>query len=184
MIEKKYLDFLIQHGADKTPHRSDGMLLEHLVGTYNILADWGNDKTLALAGLFHSVYGTKSFKTQTLGLQFRDDVRALIGEDTEALVYVFCCINRGELRGLASKAKLELFDRFEQIHFTISPAMLKNLMEIESANIYEQIINTPQIPEKDLLGIMFLIEKDKLQLSERAYSAWQDFYHSQTARLS
>ena len=42
------------------------------------------------AGLFHSIYGTEGFQGFTLPFDRRDDIRALIGDRAERLVWVFC----------------------------------------------------------------------------------------------
>ena len=35
---------------------------EHLIGTHDLLDQWQNSENVCLAGLFHSVYGTKTFR--------------------------------------------------------------------------------------------------------------------------
>ena len=44
-IDERYLSLLHASGADKLAH-SGRTLLDHLVGTYRLLKDWGNAKFL------------------------------------------------------------------------------------------------------------------------------------------
>ena len=80
----KFLEYLCTE--DKS--HSGRTLLEHLLGTYNKLKEWNAPEYLQDAGLFHSVYGTSSFKHQSTNN--RDAVRDLIGEQAEEIVFMFC----------------------------------------------------------------------------------------------
>jgi hypothetical protein len=81
------IEFLEKIGADEKSH-SSRTLLDHLLGTYNKLKEWNAPEYLQDAGLFHSVYGTSSFKHQSTN--DRDAVRGLIGEQAEEIVFMFC----------------------------------------------------------------------------------------------
>jgi hypothetical protein len=61
MIEHKYLDLLKEFNTDENPH-TNRTLSNHLIRTYNILEKWDNTKEICLAGLFHSIYGTRVYK--------------------------------------------------------------------------------------------------------------------------
>ena len=65
-------------------------LYEHLLGVQKNLKDMGAPEYLQDAGLFHSVYGTSSFKHQSTN--DRDKVRELIGEQAEEVVFMFCSV--------------------------------------------------------------------------------------------
>lgn len=69
-------------------HHLDRTLYIHLLGTYNLLKRNGKPEYVCLAGLFHSVYETEYFEFNTPFT--RDEVKKLIGEDAETLVYEFC----------------------------------------------------------------------------------------------
>lgn len=71
------------------PH-SGRTLLVHLLGTNDILRKMGADPQVAVAGLFHSVYGTQNFKRAVLTLSDRALVRDVIGERAERLAFLFC----------------------------------------------------------------------------------------------
>jgi hypothetical protein len=69
----------------------DTTLFDHLWGTYSILKKQGKPEYLCLAGLFHSIYETEYFKFNTP--YTRNEVKDLIGEQAEILVYEFCNIS-------------------------------------------------------------------------------------------
>jgi hypothetical protein len=114
-------------------------LTEHLIGTHDLLDQWQNSKNVCLAGLFHSIYGTKTFSPAELPTESRDDVRLLIGEQAEALVFVF---------GMSDRKCLLLENRSPPYRWTdhrtgqqteICDDLLNSLVEIEIANFIEQM---------------------------------------------
>lgn len=66
----------------------DRTLFVHLVGTYKLLKSTGKPEYVCLAGLYHSVYETEYFEFNTPFT--REQVKLLIGESAEAIVYEFC----------------------------------------------------------------------------------------------
>ena len=52
---------------------------DHLLGVEVAMRELGCGESMALAGLFHSVYGTEGFQFYTLPLSERPKVRELIG---------------------------------------------------------------------------------------------------------
>jgi hypothetical protein len=69
------------------PH-SKTTFANHLTGTYNILKSMNMPQDVRIAGLFHAIYGTESFSHNQHVT--RDDVKNMIGEYAEDLVYTFC----------------------------------------------------------------------------------------------
>jgi hypothetical protein len=110
-------EFLIGLDANKTRH-SGRTLFEHLKGVHDLLRDWDNDYDVCLAGLFHSIYGTKVFKHQSL--HDRGALVNMIGVKAELLVHLFATGDRPLFTSVEDKA------------------MRKQLMEIEAANLLEQ----------------------------------------------
>ncbi len=80
--------FLEGHNTALMGH-SNHSLLDHLVGVRTILVDWNADDSLAASGLFHSVYGTESFRQEAVPVDLRPQVREIIGERAEELAYTF-----------------------------------------------------------------------------------------------
>jgi hypothetical protein len=75
------------------PH-SDRGLFDHLLGTRQLLVEWGSRPALCDAGLFHSIYSTEHYEQTAVALTRRDEVRQLIGEEAESLVWLFCMMRR------------------------------------------------------------------------------------------
>src|SRR3989449_11739273 len=93
IFSERYLTLLHESGAQALPH-SGRTLLDHLVGTYRILRDWGNAEPICAGGLFHSIYGTNVFRRQAIKPWERDRVRAVIGAEAEQYAHLFCSVNR------------------------------------------------------------------------------------------
>jgi hypothetical protein len=91
------IDLLKQRGAHRCWHKHS-TFLDHLVGVADILRLWGQDELLRLVGLFHSAYSNSYVNLALLDPQTeRDTLRAAIGPDPEATVFLFCSINRQEI---------------------------------------------------------------------------------------
>jgi hypothetical protein len=88
------LRFLREANTETMPH-SDCGLFDHLLGTRQLLVEWGSRPALCDAGLFHSIYGTEHYEQKALPLTRRDEVRQLIGDEAESLVWLFCMMCRG-----------------------------------------------------------------------------------------
>ena len=57
----KEIEYLKSIGCDKLPH-SNRTLLEHLIGTTQLLKNLGRSEIEQKAGLFHSIYGTEYYR--------------------------------------------------------------------------------------------------------------------------
>lgn len=102
-------------GAHTVPH-SERALLDHLVGTARILAEWGERRAVVLAGLVHSVYGTAGFPLAVAALTERELVRAAVGEQAEELALYFSTDPTVPAGGATQRdlAILSLANAFEQ----------------------------------------------------------------------
>ena len=114
-------------------------LKEHLIGTHDLLDRWRNASHVCLAGLFHSVYGTKTFLSAALTPESRNDMRALIGERAEALVFVFGMSDRKRLFLENRSAPYCWIDHRTDERTEIAGDFLNDLVEIEVANFVEQL---------------------------------------------
>lgn len=83
---EKAIDFFREITANISHSRST--FFSHCFNIYNMLKHKGLEENVCLAGLYHSIYGTDSFKTP-LTID-RDTVRSYIGYYAESLVYEFC----------------------------------------------------------------------------------------------
>jgi (p)ppGpp synthase/HD superfamily hydrolase len=147
-------------------------LKEHLMGTHDLLAQWRNAKHVCLAGLFHSVYGTKTFSTAALRTESRDDVRALIGERAEALAFIF---------GMSDRKYLLLENRFPPYCWIdhrsgekteISSDVLNELIEIEVANFVEQMAFQTEISDSGIQDMQHRFESARSRMSTGAREAF------------
>jgi hypothetical protein len=82
---------LLEVGVDTLSHAGDASLYQHLCGTEDLLAKAGRPVHEQLAGLFHSIYGTRSYK-KTRGLVTREEVVEVIGVRAETLAFLFCSL--------------------------------------------------------------------------------------------
>lgn len=136
MIPRHLEQFLIQNGAAQSAH-SGSTLWCHLVGVHQILDAIGAQRYLREAGLFHSVYGTNSFKKKTVSRDERSQIRNLIGDKSEELVWIFCTIRKASLleRALAGCGATWL-DQIESPRSKVD--ILDDLLSMECANLLEQ----------------------------------------------
>lgn len=122
---KAALAFLDRIGTSSKVH-SGRTLLDHLHGTHDILKEWRASEATCLAGLCHSVYGTRTYRSD-LGID-RTDLRKVIGAEAEALSWRFRVIHLYERAAVVRQPAL--------IH-TLCPT-LKAIYLIGLANLVEQ----------------------------------------------
>ena len=135
-VPSPMLDLLRQSGAHTSGH-SQRTLMDHLVGTYNILQSWGAPDHVCTAGLFHSIYGTNAFHRQSLGFSERPLVQAAIGGQAEHLAWLFCSVERPQAF-LSAIQHGFLTNRCDASMLDCSVEILSELLEIECANLIEQ----------------------------------------------
>lgn len=135
-MQSKFEAYLLAHGAASTAH-SGATLWSHLSGVQRILQAAGCAEYLCTAGLFHSVYGTKSFKTATVGVNQRGNVQALIGGQAEALVWAFSRLPRPAL--FETTLKTKDFGWLAAITPSDTQQQFwQDLAQLECANLLEQ----------------------------------------------
>lgn len=83
--------WLLSQAWATTPH-SGSTLASHLLGTYSLLRVANASANVCLAGLLHSVYGTSKFMMKS-GAD-RESIVALVGPETESLIFAFSTANR------------------------------------------------------------------------------------------
>ena len=84
----KAINYLLVLNTQNIPH-SGKNFFDHCVNVYNILNNCGFDEDVCFAGLFHSIYGNDIFTTGKQLNASREDVKNIIGERAENLVYKF-----------------------------------------------------------------------------------------------
>lgn len=114
----------IKYVYEKTKNysHSERSFFNHLMGTSNIIKEiFPTQQYLIDAGLFHSIYGTcyYDFNVEIP----RSEIKLLIGEKAENLVYIFCSIEE--------RTKAILNNQFDK-------NIQKDLYILEYANLLEQ----------------------------------------------
>lgn len=102
LVSAEIKDFLRAHTM-RVPH-SGRSLYEHLKGVYHLLKFRGFRDEVCLAGMFHSIYGTRYFKHAVMSRDERPVVRDLIGDEAELLAYTFGLLPEGAPRSEAIDA--------------------------------------------------------------------------------
>ncbi len=142
-MNTRHMALLEQLDAHVTSH-SRRTLLDHLQGTHDLLVEWGNEPNICVAGLFHSVYGTYAFDKRSAGLSMRDEIRAVIGTQAEHLVYLFCVTDRRCFYKHLGELRFSLRDIVHDGDLDLHRNTLAALIEIEVANILDQIPHRSQ----------------------------------------
>ncbi|MHC5063991.1 MAG: DUF6817 domain-containing protein [Planctomycetota bacterium] len=137
------LDLLRQFGIDRMAHNSQAELIKHLQGTATLLKNWGARPELCDAALFHSIYGTEYFTTQAVNLSSRDRVIEVIGEEAEALVWLWCFGRRLSLPSEA-EAVPRMQDRRNETWIELAPGQLQDLVNLWIADTLEQLRRMPE----------------------------------------
>jgi hypothetical protein len=136
VIPSKLKDYLLNHSVASAEH-SGATLWDHLAGVHRILQVVGSEDYVCNAGLFHSVYGTQSFKTVSVDKGKRSEVQALIGTQAENLVWAFCTLPRPEL--LEASLKQQSFDWADKLEgVNDAKQFAQDLIRVECANLLEQ----------------------------------------------
>jgi hypothetical protein len=135
---RRLVGFLRDNGAERIDHSNES-LLDHLIETRDVLASWGARQELCDAALFHSVYGTQFLGDELIGTDRRDEVRALIGPDAEAVVWLWHGIERQSLaQNLDREEGLEIALR-DGTEVPITHQQFVDLVNLMVADAVEQL---------------------------------------------
>lgn len=170
---KEIFGKLDRFGISTTEH-SQSTLLNHLIGTHDILKDWGCPPNICVAGLCHSIYGTESFSKAPATLDNREYVRQLIGNDAESSVYMFGAHRKDSLwNNLDRKHDYSIEDRFTGQSVMILEEELANLITLTLANWLEQ---RPRASKEYLRIRKEEFLRSKLFLPAKGYQAFLAAY--------
>lgn len=138
--------WLRQRGAETIQHPG-GTLYAHLCRVHDRLAELGCGVDAQLAGLAHAVYGTDGFDVTLLDRNDRATLRNLIGNDAEALVYLYgACDRRRTWRELATTG--EVVDRFTDQTWRLSPGQMRPFVDLSIVNELDVIEQDPSSADK------------------------------------
>jgi hypothetical protein len=151
---EKLVNELVDLGAQATQH-GDRTLLEHLEGVFHLLDEWGNPLDICLAGLFHSIYGTTNYKTQTISFKNRGYIQDLIGKNAENFVFLFCvCDVKDFIEQCHQSDPFRLIDTLNHKEICISEKNWRAIAEIHIANLLEQLPSISRIFERNKLSAL------------------------------
>jgi aspartate beta-hydroxylase len=160
---ERVIAFLEASGADTHPHARGRSLLDHLIGTYEIVRRWDQPGWLQLASLVHSVYGTDAHREQLIEPARRAELVGLVGERAERIAYLFCVTPRGPLwagtyrwsRGIGAR---RLPGATESEVAQAERPELDALVMLHMANLAEQVANDDGAPGLWLFKLRELAE--------------------------
>ena len=131
------LRFLRKANTEGMPH-SDRGLLDHLLGTRQLLVEWEARPALCDAGLFHSVYGTQHYELKAVPLTMRNEVQQLIGDEAESLAWLFCMIRRETLfQNLGREGEFKVQHRLTDEWLPLTKIQFQDLLTLALANTLE-----------------------------------------------
>ncbi len=142
---QQLIDYLRGLGTAEIDHTGHDFL-RHLIAVHDLLAAHGVDEELAVAGLFHSIYGTERFQDFCLPLSERDRIRQLIGSRAERLAWLNCVMDRASfdhavsaaLEGESEPAKLTISDR-DGVQISVDANDLRDLATVHLFDWLEQV---------------------------------------------
>ncbi len=160
-------------GAGEFQHLN-GSLEAHLKGTQSLLHHWGASDVLQTAGLFHAAYGTAGFDDSMVSLGQRRHIAQIIGQQEEALVYLYCSCDRDFVfPQFGQTDKIQFKDRFNGKSFLLEEAMAKLFCELTVANELELVSSSEAFKLRCGAQLLNLFQKMDGYLSIEA----RDAYH-------
>lgn len=129
--------WLIAHGAKEIDHPG-GTLYAHLVRIQERLRSLGLSEHVQLAGLVHAVYGTDGFDLTLT--DDRAEIRSLVGERAEALVWRYGACDRDATWGRLAETRT-FTDRHTGATEVLSEQETRDLVDLSIVNeldVYEQ----------------------------------------------
>jgi hypothetical protein len=134
---ERRLQFLRDADTEGMPHTDRG-LLDHLLGTRQLLVEWEARPALCDAGLFHSVYGTDSYELKAIPLTMRHEVQQLIGDEAETLAWLFCMMRRETLfPNLEQEGEFKVQHRLTDEWLPLTKEQFQDLWTLTLANSME-----------------------------------------------
>ena len=137
---KELTAFFQQVGAADVGH-TNKTYLAHCIGVHNDMKKWGGIEEICRAALFHSMYGTELFQDFALPIERRGEVREMIGERAEYLVYVNCAMERDTFDGLMEQpeAPYVIGDRLTGGEIKMTRADFDDLVTLHLCDWLEQV---------------------------------------------
>jgi catechol 2,3-dioxygenase-like lactoylglutathione lyase family enzyme len=169
---QKIEEFLLDRGAGRLPHPG-GTLYEHLVRVAALLADWGADEDLQVAGLCHACYGTAGYDQPLLGPGERPVLRSLAGVRAESLVYLYGSCDRAAVYpALKEPGPVPFRDRFTGRTRTPPERDVAAFTELTAANELDIQRHNPAVADRYGAALRQLFAGARPRLTDAAWQAW------------
>lgn len=163
--------FLRDRGAAAMAHPG-GTLLEHLIRVSRRLAEWGARPEVQIAALCHATYGTDGFAPSLLDLTDRAVLIELVGERTEALVYLYASCDRAATYPRLRGGERPVFrDRFTDADLQPAAEDLRAFLEITAANELDVFRHNEDLAARYGPAMYRLLEPVHSLLSDAAWDA-------------
>lgn len=120
-------------GAERIGHPG-GNLQDHLERTAALLDRFGARPALRSAGLLHAIYGTDGFPRALVDPADRSVVRALVGDETERIIYRYAACDRAHLYRSLMRGQCDYRDRLDGTQRTLPRVDVRDLVELTFAN--------------------------------------------------
>lgn len=151
--------FLESLGFNDVQH-SKRTFFDHLVSTGSLLLEWGCPEPVCLAGLFHAIYETESFRYENARALTREAVRKVIGSEAEKIAWLYGIATSKSLWSqlallsapTSSRAKHLLTHRVTGEDVQCERSELLVLANIILANALDQAYHLPQRYDVDKLS--------------------------------
>ena len=133
------LDYLFDQKFDRYRHH-DSALTSHMIGIGRGLLSWHRDLDVCQAGMVHSIYGTEKGGTG-YDLSRCKELRQVIGERAERLVYYNCAMKRGTFDEAVARgrAPYRFQNRFTNQEIELSEPDFNDLCCIHLCDWLEQV---------------------------------------------
>jgi hypothetical protein len=139
--------WLRERGTDTVRHPG-GTLYQHLCRVSDRLGELGHGPEAQAAGLTHAAYGTDGFDLALLFWRERDELRGLVGDEAEELVYRYgSCDRERSWRRLAGTGRVT--DRFTGDVATLDGDELAVFVDLSLVNELDVIAQRPAILERN-----------------------------------
>ncbi len=177
------LDLLRYFRVDEIAH-FDRALREHLIGCFTLLDCWGAPSHVCVTGLFHSIYGTATFKSAAAAATDRPRIRNVIGSAAEELVYLFSFGDRRRLL-LDSRTAPHLWTSHSgDERAEIDDETLGWLVLVEAANFVEQLPHIDSVSDATIDDMMQRFDAQKRHLPPHVRHALREAYDARLDRAT
>jgi hypothetical protein len=161
-------------GAHDFPHVVDS-LAAHLERTEAWLRRFGAREALCRGGRHHAIYGTAGIAGKLLALSARRAVAAAIGDEAEAIVYLYAASDRDRFHPrIGTRDECAFADRFDGCDHPISGTMLRDFCELTLANELELASSSAAFRRKHRDDLLALTERMHAYVSVAAYAAMRE----------